>query len=63
MTRMTRMTELKQKLRAIRNNPKLFDGTPSEQAALKDQIRSLKHCAGITIHRFDEKRWVAPYPR
>ena len=50
-----------QKLRSIRNNPKLFDGTPSEQAALEAEIRSLKNCAGITTHRVNEKRWVAPY--
>lgn len=48
-----------QKLRAIRKNPKLFDGTPSEQAALEAEIILLK--GECTPCHVNERRWVAPY--
>ena len=51
--------ERQRKLRAVRNNPKLYNGTPIEQASLEAEIISLK--GNCTPCYANAHRWVAPY--
>jgi hypothetical protein len=50
-----------QKLRLLRHDPKLFDGTASEMLALEREIKALNKAINDKANRVNERYWVAPY--